>query len=66
MLDYDMKVSRQAHETRNGDAAILKSHGFTDENIWGIAAVSDFFGMSGRLANAAAMRPNDAFFTMGR
>ena len=56
MLDYDMKVSQQARETGDGDAAILKSHGFTGENIWGIAAVPDFFGMSGRLANATAMR----------
>ena len=66
MLDYAMKVSQQAHETGDDDAAILKSHGFTEEDIWDIAAVSAFFSMSNRLANATAMRPNDAFFTMGR
>ena len=66
MIDYEMKVCQQAHKIGDGDAAILKSHGFTDENIWDIAAVSEFFSMSNRLANATAMRPNDAFFTMGR
>ena len=66
MLDYAMKVTQRAQDTNEGDIETLKSHGFNDEDIWDIAAISAFFGMSNRLANATAMRPNDEFFTMGR
>ena len=66
MLDYAMKVSQQSGNTNDDDVAILKSHGFSEEDIWDIVAVSAFFSMSNRLANALDMRPNDAFFAMGR
>jgi alkylhydroperoxidase family enzyme len=51
-----------------GDADIeaLGAHGFGEEDVWDIAAVAAFFGMSNRLANVASMRPNDEFYMMGR
>mgnify|MGYP002827072761 FL=1 len=45
---------------------MLRSHGFRDDDIWDIGAISAFFGMSNRLANMASMRPNDEFYHMGR
>jgi len=66
MLDFAMKVSLRAYEAGEEDIEILNSHGFSNEDIWDIAAVSAFFGMSNRLANVTSMRPNDEFFTMGR
>jgi uncharacterized peroxidase-related enzyme len=66
MLDFAMKVSRAAEETSDEDLAKLRSHGFTDEDIWDIAAVSAFFALSNRLANFTSMRPNDEFYAMGR
>ena len=66
MLDFAMKVSARAFEVEEADIVVLKSHGFTDEDIWDIAAIAAFFGMSNRLANVTSMRPNDEFYLMGR
>ena len=66
MLDFAMKVSRQSEETGDEDLAALRAHGFGDEDIWDIAAISAFFAMSNRLANFTTMRPNDEFYSMGR
>ncbi|OCK60710.1 peroxidase-related enzyme [Bradyrhizobium sp. LMTR 3] len=66
MLDFAMKVSARAFEVGEADIVALKSHGFTDEDIWDIAAIAAFFGMSNRLANVTSMRPNDEFYMMGR
>jgi alkylhydroperoxidase family enzyme len=44
----------------------LRAAGFADDDIWDIAAIAAFFGMSNRLANMANMRPNDEFYLMGR
>ena len=41
-------------------------HGFSEDDIWDIAAIAAFFGMSNRLANVTSMRPNDEFYAMGR
>jgi len=66
MLDFAMKVSMRAHEVGDADIAVLKEHGFSDEDAWDITAIAAFFAMSNRLANVTSMRPNDEFFTMGR
>ncbi|MBD0415344.1 peroxidase-related enzyme [Tianweitania sp. Rool2] len=66
MLDYAMKVSARAYEVGDEDIETLKGHGFTDDDIWDISAISAFFGMSNRLANVTSMRPNDEFYTLGR
>ena len=66
MLDFAMKVSARAFEVGEEDMSALKAHAFTEEDIWDIAAIAAFFGMSNRLANVASMRPNDEFYSMGR
>jgi uncharacterized peroxidase-related enzyme len=66
MLDFAMKVSLEAQTVGDGDFAILKEHGFSDDDIWDIAAIAAFFGLSNRLANVTSMRPNDEFYLMGR
>ncbi len=66
MLDFAMKVSGRAYEVDDADIQDLKAHGFTEEDVWDIAAIAAFFGMSNRLANVTSMRPNDEFFSMGR
>jgi uncharacterized peroxidase-related enzyme len=66
MLDFAMKVSAQAYEVGDADIEALKSHDFSEEDIWDIAAIAAFFGMSNRLANVTSMRPNDEFYAMGR
>jgi uncharacterized peroxidase-related enzyme len=66
MLDFAMKVCLAAHEIADADFQALHAHGFDDEDIWDIGAISAFFGLSNRMANLTAMRPNDEFYLMGR
>jgi len=66
MLDFAMKVSQTAHLVGEADFDTLKSHGFTEEDIWDIAAIAAFFGMSNRIANVTNMRPNAEFYALGR
>ena len=66
MLDFAMKVSNDARSIGDEDFELLRGHGFSDEDIWDIAGVTAFFGMSNRLANFTSMRPNDEFYMMGR
>jgi uncharacterized peroxidase-related enzyme len=66
MLDFAMKVSRAAEEISEQDFADISRHGFSDDDIWDIAAVSAFFALSNRMANVTGMRPNEEFYMMGR
>lgn len=66
MLDFAMKVSRGSGEIVDADFEALRAHGFGDEDIWDIAAVSAFFALSNRMANFTSMRPNPEFYAMGR
>jgi uncharacterized peroxidase-related enzyme len=66
MLDFAMKVSRRAEEIEEGDLAALRTQGWTEEDIWDVAAISAFFALSNRMANFLAMRPNDEFYALGR
>ena len=66
MLDFAVRVSTEAQKVSESDFAALKSHGFNEEDIWDIAAISAFFGLSNRLANVTSMRPNSEFYSMGR
>lgn len=66
MLDFAMKVCRQSELIDDADFAALHAHGFSDEDIWDIGAITAFFGLSNRMANLTGMRPNDEFFLMGR
>lgn len=66
MLDFAMKVSQDARNIDEADYQRLYPHGFSDEDIWDIAAIAAFFGLSNRMVNFASMRPNDEFYLMGR
>ncbi|MDM0119390.1 peroxidase-related enzyme [Variovorax arabinosiphilus] len=66
MLDFAMKVSERSHEIDDADFDALHVHGFDDEDIWDIAAITSFFGLSNRMASFAGMQPNNEFFMMGR
>ena len=48
------------------DFTALHAHGFDDEDIWDIAAITAFFGLSNRMASFAGMVPNPEFYAMGR
>ena len=66
MFDFAMKVCQRAHEIEDADFEALYPHGFDDEDIWDIAAITAFFGLSNRMASFAGMQPNPEFYLMGR
>ena len=66
MLDFAMKVCQRSHEVDEADFATLHTHGFSDEDIWDIAAITALFGLSIRLASFSSMVPNPEFYLMGR
>ncbi|OWU85118.1 alkylhydroperoxidase [Oceanicola sp. 22II-s10i] len=66
MIDFAMKVSQNAQAVGDADFDVLKGHGFDEEDIWDIAGIAAFFGLSNRMANVTTMRPNDEFYAMGR
>lgn len=66
MLDFAVKVCLDSASVDESDYAALHAHGFDDEDIWDIASITAFFGMSNRIANSIGMRPNEEFYLMGR
>jgi len=66
MLDFAVKVSQSAHQVGDDDMEMLKKQGFDEEDVWDIAAIAAFFGLSNRMANVTSMRPNPEFYAMGR
>lgn len=66
MLDYALKVSQAAWGVSEQDHDSLRCHGFSDDDIWDIGAISAFFGLSNRLVNMGSIRTNDEFYLMGR
>ncbi len=66
MLAFALKVALASAEIVDEDFAALRVHGFSDEDIWDIGAISAFFALSNRMANMISMRPNDEFYLLGR
>ena len=66
MLDFAMKVCLHSDGIEEGDFTALHAHGFDDEDIWDIGAITAFFGLSNRMANMSGMLPNPEFYLMGR
>jgi uncharacterized peroxidase-related enzyme len=66
MLDFAMKVCQHSDQIQDQDFAALHAHGFDDEDIWDIAAITAFFGLSNRMASFSNMMPNPEFYLMGR
>ena len=66
MLDFAMKVCLHSDDVNEADFAPLHAHGFDDEDIWDIASITAFFGLSNRMASFSGMMPNPEFYLMGR
>ena len=65
-MGLGIRFSQQAQEVGEADNVLLREQGFSDDEIWDIAAISAFFGMSNRLANFTSLRPNEEFYALGR
>jgi len=66
MLDFAVKVTAEPWTIEEPDRAALRGAGFTDRDIWDIAAVAAFFNMSNRMASAVDMRPNPEYHALAR
>jgi uncharacterized peroxidase-related enzyme len=66
MLDFAMKVCTDSDQVEDADFQALHAHGFSDEDIWDITAITAFFGLSNRMASVTGMMPNPEFYLMGR
>jgi uncharacterized peroxidase-related enzyme len=66
MLDFAVKLSEAPWMVEEEDRAALRKAGFTDRDIWDIAAVAGFFSMSNRVASATDMRPNPVYHAQAR
>jgi uncharacterized peroxidase-related enzyme len=61
MLDFAVKLTAEPWTVEEADRLALREAGFSDRDVWDIAAVAGFFNMSNRIASATDMRPNSAY-----
>jgi uncharacterized peroxidase-related enzyme len=66
MLDFAVKLTAEPWSIEESDRARLRGAGFSDRDIWDIAAVASFYNMTNRLASATDMRPNREYHAMAR
>jgi uncharacterized peroxidase-related enzyme len=66
MLDFAVKLTAEPWTVEEEDRARLRLAGFSDRDVWDIAAVAGFFNMSNRVASATDMRPNSIYHGQGR
>jgi uncharacterized peroxidase-related enzyme len=66
MLDFADKLTAEPWKVEDADRAALRQAGFSDRDIWDIAAVAGFFNMTNRVASATDMRPNSVYHAQAR
>jgi uncharacterized peroxidase-related enzyme len=66
MLAFALKVCHDSASVGEDDFAALRGHGFSNEDIWDIGAITALFGVSNRMANLISLRPNEEFYLLGR
>jgi uncharacterized peroxidase-related enzyme len=66
MLDFAVKLTAEPWRIEEDDREALRRTGFSDRDIWDIAAVAGFFNMTNRVASATDMRPNSIYHGQSR
>ena len=66
MLDFAVKLTVEPWTVEESDREGLRKVGFSDRDIWDIAAIAGFFNMTNRIASAIDMRPNSQYHALGR
>lgn len=61
MLDFAVKLTETPATVVDADREALREAGFSDPDIWDIAATASFYNMSNRMASATDMRPNSEY-----
>lgn len=66
MLTFAEKVTVESHKITEADRDALRQAGFSDRDIWDIAATAGFYNMTNRMASATDMRPNPDYHAQHR
>lgn len=66
MLDFAVKLTETPWSVEDGDRDTLRKVGFSERDIWDIAATAAFYNMSNRMATATDMRPNGEYHASAR
>ncbi|MAS14501.1 MAG: alkylhydroperoxidase [Nitratireductor sp.] len=66
MLDFAVKLTESPAKIEETDRETLRAAGFSERDIWDIAAVASFFNMTNRMAAAVDMHPNEEYHAMAR
>lgn len=66
MLEFAVRLTESPAKIDDADRKALRNAGFSDRDIWDIAAVAAFYNMSNRMAAATDMRPNREYHHMAR
>ncbi len=65
-LDFAAKLTESPDKIVEADRQALRDAGWTDKDIWDIAATASFFNMSNRMAAAIEMAPNAEYHGQSR
>jgi uncharacterized peroxidase-related enzyme len=66
MLEFASQVNDPGFAATDEDVEAMRDAGFSDDDVWDVAAIAAFFGFSNRMAGLMDMRPNPEFYAMGR
>ncbi len=66
MLEFAVKLTEAPDKITGADRHLLRETGFSNRDIWDIAATAAFFNMSNRVASATDMKPNAEYHAMAR
>jgi uncharacterized peroxidase-related enzyme len=66
MLDFAVKLTAEPWLVEEEDRERVRRAGFSDRDLWDIAAVAGFFNMTNRVASATDMRPNSVYHGQSR
>ncbi len=66
MLEFASRVNEPGFAGTDAEIDAMRASGFSDDDVWDIAAIAAFFGFSNRMAGLMDMRPNSEFYSMGR
>jgi uncharacterized peroxidase-related enzyme len=66
MLDFAVRLTAEPWTVEEEHREALRRAGFSDRDIWDIAAVAGFYNMSNRVASATDMRPNSVYHAQAR
>ena len=66
MIEFAVLITERPDTIIEDDRQALRDVGYSDRDIFDIAAVASFFNMTNRMASATDMRPNPEYHAMAR